>query len=117
MGNQKKEIERAMKSGDYQKQSKILQQSFQNKKTNPEGKSSIEQEDRFMLDVYFPMRSKTAPLHMFFHRNYKIGRVLDMIAVQGKVVNNNATTQDVSKTLNLFNLSSTELLPTNKTLQ
>jgi predicted nucleic acid binding AN1-type Zn finger protein len=114
---QRLEIAKAVKSGDYKKQRKVLQNSFSNKKYQPIGQSTIEFEDRFPLDVYFPMKSKVPPVHMFFHRNWKCGRVLDQIARQGKIDNNNNVTLDEEKRLNLFNISSTELLHPSKTLQ
>jgi len=114
---QKLEIAKAVSSGDYQKQSKVLQNSFVNKKGQPIGQSSIEFEDKFPLDVYFPMKSRVPPVHMFFHRNWKLGRVLDQVARQGKIDNKNHLTLDEEKRLNLFNISSTESLEPNKTLQ
>ncbi|KAL9657516.1 hypothetical protein ABK040_016781 [Willaertia magna] len=95
--------------------SKVLANSFQNKKFQPIGQSSIEQGDRYFLDVYFPIQSKVPPIHMFFHKGWKIGKILDKIAEQGKIINKNATEQDKTKRLNLFTFKG-EKLPTDKKL-
>lgn len=95
---------------------KGLESKFSNKKTQPIGQPSIEYEDRFPLDVFFPINSGVAPVHMFFSKRWKVGKVLDLIAAQGKIVNNNATETDPNKRLNLFNLRTGERLPTDKKL-
>lgn len=112
---------------NYQNQTRMLERRFANSKHEPIGNASIEEFDRFYLDVYFPVQHKRAPLHMFvnfaqlftnrfFNKSMKIGKVLDCIAEQGKVVNNNATELDASKQLNLFNLDTGERLLNNKKL-
>ncbi|KAG2375158.1 hypothetical protein C9374_010162 [Naegleria lovaniensis] len=94
---------------------KLLNNKFQNKAFQPIGQSSIEQQDRYYLDVYFPLNSNIAPVHMFFSKNWSLGKVLDKIAEQGKVKNNNSSELDVSKRLHLFTFDGNRL-PTDKKL-
>lgn len=95
---------------------RILESKFSNTKHNAVGQSSIEHEDRFFLDVFFPLKSRVPPVHMFFSRNWKVGKVLDRIASQGKIVNSNATESDPSKRLNLFHIQTHERIPTDRKL-
>ncbi|KAF0971731.1 hypothetical protein FDP41_009954 [Naegleria fowleri] len=94
---------------------KLLTNKFQNKPFQPIGQSSIEQQDRYYLDVYFPLNSNIAPVHMFFSKNWSLGKVLDKIAEQGKVKNNNSSELDMSKRLHLFTFDGVRL-PTDKKL-
>jgi hypothetical protein len=54
---------------------------------------------------------------MFFNKSNKVGKVLDLVAKQGKLNNPNATEQDANKRINLFNVSTGYCLPTSKELQ
>jgi hypothetical protein len=71
----------------------------------------------YSLDVYFPLDSKTHPVHMFFNKSNKVGKVLDIIAKHGKINNPNATELDPNKRINLFNVTTGYCLPTNKELE
>ncbi|EFC42534.1 predicted protein [Naegleria gruberi] len=94
---------------------KLLSNQFQNKPLFPVGQSSIATQDRYFLDVYFPINNQIQPIHMFFSKTWSVGKVLDKIAEQGKVKNNNSTELDLSKRLNLFNFDGVKL-PTDKKL-
>lgn len=54
---------------------------------------------------------------MFFNKSWKVGKVLDVIANHGKINNPNATELDANKRINLFNVSTGYLLPTQKELE
>ncbi|KAL0478475.1 hypothetical protein AKO1_008223 [Acrasis kona] len=110
-------VHKVQTNAEYQNKSKQLSKQFSNSKFKPIGPPSIEPQDRFPLDVYFPLNSKTAPVHMYFNKSNKVGKILDVIARQGKVNNDNATELDASKRINLFNITTGLLLPTNKELQ
>ena len=101
--------------GNRKDAGKLLSGQFQNKTHQPIGQSSIEMPDRFHVDVYFPLKSNTPPVHMFFSKNWKVGKILDKVAEQGKVKNVNSTELDKTKRLNLFTLDGV-ILPTDKKL-
>jgi hypothetical protein len=82
----------------------LIEKNFSNSKLKPVGSSNIDLEDKFELDVYFPMKYQTQPIHMFFDQKWKIGKILDLICAQGKVINNNLRETDPEKKLNLFHL-------------
>eukprot|EP01006_Ploeotia_vitrea_P066693 TRINITY_DN954_c0_g1_i1.p1 TRINITY_DN954_c0_g1~~TRINITY_DN954_c0_g1_i1.p1 ORF type:complete len:475 (-),score=58.55 TRINITY_DN954_c0_g1_i1:1012-2436(-) len=63
---------------------------FSNNIYSPVGQSSIEQQDRIHLDVYFHPDVKTPPCHMFFNKVWSVGRCTDLIGIHAKVVNENA---------------------------
>eukprot|EP00761_Pharyngomonas_kirbyi_P012368 gb/GECH01012395.1/.p1 GENE.gb/GECH01012395.1/~~gb/GECH01012395.1/.p1 ORF type:complete len:243 (+),score=51.31 gb/GECH01012395.1/:1-729(+) len=89
---------------------------FANKKFNAVGQASVQHKDRVFLDVFFPLDSRVQPLHMFFNRRWVTGKVLDKIAVQGKIPNTNNRVSE-EKQLALFNLRTQEKLPNSKTLE
>jgi hypothetical protein len=60
-----------------------------NQRSKAVGNSSIPEDKRFYLEVIYPMDSKVAPQVMFFNSSWSIGKVLDVIAEQGKIANRN----------------------------
>jgi predicted nucleic acid binding AN1-type Zn finger protein len=85
--------------------------TFSNTKSNPIGSSNIDPIDRFDLDVYFPRKTGKQAIHMFFSKNWKIGKILDTICKQGEIHNENPTTTDLEKRLNLFHIPTKSMLP------
>jgi hypothetical protein len=85
-----------------------LEGKFVNSKNNPKGQSSIEEDDRFHLDVFFPIEGNQQPIHMFFSKNWRVGKIIDIIAKEGGLENVNEI--DKEKRYYLFNLLTGERL-------
>ena len=99
---EKKKIE--VKKSTKVNPKKMIEKNFSNSKLKPVGSSNIDYEDKFELDVYFPMKNKVQPIHMFFDQKWKIGKILDLICKEGKIINNNLRETDPEKKLSLFHL-------------
>jgi len=97
--------------------SKAFESAFENSKMKPVGQSSIEPDDRFTIDMFFPVTSHHKPTHMYFHRNWKVGKVLDHVCRYGKINNENAHQLDPEKRLQLFHLRNGYALPNDQTLE
>ncbi|KAL6070575.1 AN1-type zinc finger protein 1, variant 2 [Balamuthia mandrillaris] len=54
-----------------------------------QGDERIPAENRYYLEVLFPMDSKVQPKMMFFNKNHVVGKVLDIIADAGRIENLN----------------------------
>jgi len=53
------------------------------------GNKSIPVDKRYYLEVIFPLEGNVQPKLMFFDSSWAVGRVLDLIAAEGKIPNNN----------------------------
>eukprot|EP00276_Gloeochaete_wittrockiana_P004286 CAMPEP_0184665504 /NCGR_PEP_ID=MMETSP0308-20130426/57469_1 /TAXON_ID=38269 /ORGANISM="Gloeochaete witrockiana, Strain SAG 46.84" /LENGTH=380 /DNA_ID=CAMNT_0027109537 /DNA_START=39 /DNA_END=1178 /DNA_ORIENTATION=+ len=80
--------------------------SFSNTWESPEGNRQISDENRLTLAVYFPAECPTAPAFMYFHRNYSIGKVLDLVSERARI----PLTID-GDTLRLYCVDTGEALP------
>ncbi|CAJ0837223.1 1931_t:CDS:2 [Entrophospora sp. SA101] len=58
-------------------------------KSKAQGNSSIPMTDRLYLLVNFPSDSNLASKPLFFNKDWSVGKVLDQIAIIGKINNNN----------------------------
>jgi hypothetical protein len=82
-------------------------------KTKAIGNSKVPADQRFYLEVIYPIDSKIEPKMMFFDRENSIGKVLDLVADAGNVKNEN-NKPDAPK-LHLISLKTGEPIP-NSTL-
>jgi hypothetical protein len=71
------------------------------------GQSSIDEQDRFYLKVFFPIEANLQPAFWFFNRSKVVGKVLDMIAEKGEVSNKILPLDDPTR-LNLYKLQTSE---------
>lgn len=82
---------------------------FSNTLQTPIGQSSIEEEDRFYLKIFFAMESNLQPVHWYFNKTKIIGKVIDMISDKGSISNKVVEPND-PKRLNLYDLKTGECI-------
>lgn len=82
---------------------------FSNSLQTPFGMTSIEDEDKFFLKVFFATESNLQPVHWYFNKNKVIGRVIDMISEKGAIPNKVVDPND-PKRLNLYSLQTGECI-------
>eukprot|EP01103_Thecamoeba_quadrilineata_P020919 TRINITY_DN9254_c0_g1_i1.p1 TRINITY_DN9254_c0_g1~~TRINITY_DN9254_c0_g1_i1.p1 ORF type:complete len:301 (-),score=20.39 TRINITY_DN9254_c0_g1_i1:58-909(-) len=58
-------------------------------KQKAKGNTNIPESKRFYLEVVYPTNSQIQPKLMFFNEEWSIGKVLDVIADAGGIINNN----------------------------
>ncbi|KAL6070574.1 AN1-type zinc finger protein 1 [Balamuthia mandrillaris] len=80
-------IEGFLKNHRNKKQSAKVQ--LMRMKSTAKGDERIPAENRYYLEVLFPMDSKVQPKMMFFNKNHVVGKVLDIIADAGRIENLN----------------------------
>jgi len=85
-------------------------------KMQAKGDSKIPADKRFYLEVVFPLNSGVAPKLMYFDPRWSIGKVLDLVAEAGNIVNKNNVIQDKNSKLHLIALKTGEPLPNEKYL-
>lgn len=86
-------------------------------KSKPIGQSSIELQDRYHLNIFFPQKYSKDPICMFFNKRWKVGKVLDLICNQADVKNVNLSTTNPEEKLNIFDVNTGEALPFDKSLE
>lgn len=86
-------------------------------KSKPIGQTSIELQDRFELNIFFPQRYNKDPICMFFNKRWKVGKVLDLICKQADIKNDNLNTTNLEEKLNIFDVITGNIIPFDKTLE
>ncbi|CAG8633880.1 27570_t:CDS:2 [Dentiscutata erythropus] len=73
-------------------------------KSKAQGDSSIPMDSRLFLNVEFLNNSNVVNKPMFFNKNWTIGKVLDKVAIEGKIrnVNNRIAVDDPDKSCELL---------------
>ncbi|KAI9337935.1 hypothetical protein BDR26DRAFT_863321 [Obelidium mucronatum] len=84
-------------------------------KQNAKGDASIPTESRIYFRVHFPQESSMESQPLYFHKDWPVGKLLDKIAVIGKVSNLNNTGEE-DKKLALYNAETDAILPMNSPL-
>ncbi|CAG8500238.1 1496_t:CDS:2 [Ambispora leptoticha] len=86
-------------------------------KAKAQGDQSIPHDSRVYLYVHFPRDSNVSTKPLFFNKNWTIGKVLDRIAIAGKISNtNNRLTFGDPNFLLLYNKETGQLLEMDKKL-
>ncbi|CAG8475593.1 5901_t:CDS:2 [Ambispora gerdemannii] len=86
-------------------------------KSKAQGDESIPHDSRIYLCVHFPRDSKLSPKPLFFNKNWATGKVLDRIAITGKINNtNNQLTFGDPNFLLLYNKETGQRLEMDKKL-
>jgi len=85
-------------------------------KMQAKGDAKIPADKRFYLEVVFPLNSGVAPKLMYFDPRWSIGKVLDLVAEAGNIVNKNNVIQEKNSKLHLIALKTGEPLPNEKHL-
>jgi len=83
--------------------------SLQKMKNRAIGDVNIPPEKRFYLEIVYPLNSKVQPKLMFFSSTATVGRILDIVAKEGKIDNRN--NQPDAEKLHLISLKSGEPFP------
>jgi len=78
------------------------------------GNPKIPESKRMYLEVVYPTKSKIHPKLMFFNEEWSIGKVIDVIADAGGIINTN--NKPGAEKLCLYSLKSGEVLPSSAPL-
>eukprot|EP01098_Paradermamoeba_levis_P017162 TRINITY_DN968_c0_g1_i1.p2 TRINITY_DN968_c0_g1~~TRINITY_DN968_c0_g1_i1.p2 ORF type:complete len:151 (-),score=47.66 TRINITY_DN968_c0_g1_i1:112-564(-) len=84
-------------------------------KQKAEGNSGIPMESRIYFEVHFPRSSNKPTKFVFFDKKWKVGKVLDVVAEKGGIVNENHKPK--TNKLRLFSLTSQNELQNSMTLE
>ena len=110
-GKEKKK-EKKKTSAKKQLRTKVI------RKQTAVGDDRVPMEERLSLPVYFPAESDQPPVHMFFHRNWPVGKLVDIVANAGRIANrNNQAAVGEEDRLRLFSLLTRAPLPNDRPLR